>query len=257
MKAIILAAGFGSRLRPYTDNIPKGMVRLNGMSLLELQVKTLKHCGLHNIVIVGGFEAKKLEIFGLPVIVNPEFATTNMVHSLFCAQQHFSEEMIVSYGDIVYHPGILKLLMESKSEITVAIDDNWRDYWLERFKEPLLDLESLKVNEKGFLSEIGQKVKTLDEIEGQYIGLMKFRKNGSQQLASAYNSANAKGLLGGVNPSNAYMTDLLQNLILSGHQLVPLRTDLPWVEVDTTNDLHSSVTSERMKIIQQALKYQN
>ena len=86
MKAIILAAGEGKRLKPYTDSRPKCMVPLAGRPLLHWQLDVLRSAGIKDIVIVGGYRAEALKACGASVVTNPRYDSTNMVGTLFCAR---------------------------------------------------------------------------------------------------------------------------------------------------------------------------
>lgn len=90
--------------------------------------------------------------------------------------------MIVSYGDIVYEPRVLAALLTSRYEISVAVDVNWRAYWEHRFEYPSNDAESLRLNEEGRITDIGNPVSDLDEVAAQYMGLMRFRGAGITAL---------------------------------------------------------------------------
>ena len=74
----------------------------------------------------------------------------------------------------------------SKSEISIVVDQNWKEYWSIRNKNPLVDLESLKLDSEENIPSIGQKVNKLEEIQGQYIGLMKFSEKGVNILKDFY-----------------------------------------------------------------------
>ena len=174
MRAIILAAGTGSRLRPLSDNKPKCLVEVAGKSLLQRQLEVLSFCGVKDIVLVGGYEAAQLKVFGLPVVVNAEFSTTNMVESLFCARDYMDRDTLISYGDIVYAPKTLESIMAATAEVNVAIDTNFLDYWKARTEDYFDDLETLGIDEDGWICEIGGKPQSLVDIQGQYMGLMKF-----------------------------------------------------------------------------------
>jgi len=73
---------------------------------------------------------------------------------------------------------ILDLLINSKEDFSVIIDKKWKEYWFSRMDEPVKDAESLKLDSNEYIIDIGQPVKNIDEIEGQYIGLMKFQNEG-------------------------------------------------------------------------------
>lgn len=84
MKAIILAAGRGSRMGGLTDTQPKGLVSLRGKPLLEWQLASLRAAGIHEIALVTGYRHEALSPYGLPMFHNPDWRRTNMVTSLAC-----------------------------------------------------------------------------------------------------------------------------------------------------------------------------
>ena len=174
MRALILAAGRGSRLHPYTDTTPKCMTEIAGIPLIERQITTLRACGITDIVIVTGYLADHLKLPGTRQIHNPRWMETNMVESLFCAVEEFTDDPIVSYSDIVYERRVLEALLGSQSNISVAVDTNWRAYWEFRFEDPLSDAESLRLDAEGRIIDIGLPVDNIDDIEAQYMGLMRF-----------------------------------------------------------------------------------
>ena len=111
MRVIILAAGQGTRLRPYTNDRPKCLVELDGKPMLYRQLDVLRAAGLNDIALVGGYHAECLQLPDIEVLLNPRFAQTNMVSTLFCAEQWMKdgEDLLIAYGDIVYEPRVLDL----------------------------------------------------------------------------------------------------------------------------------------------------
>ena len=144
MRMIILAAGQGSRLRPLTDDRPKCLVELAGKPLLQWQIETARAAGVTDITVIAGYRQEQLRHYGIAVLVNEDFETTNMVRTLFRARHLFGDGFIMSYGDIVYSPETLHALLRSEADISVIVDRQWRDYWAQRFDDPLSDAESLK-----------------------------------------------------------------------------------------------------------------
>ena len=112
-KVILLVAGEGNRLRPYTEDRPKCMVEIGGVSLIERQLKVLRSEGLNNIVMIGGYKLEMLKKYGTQIRDNPRFFETNMVWTLFSAKDELEGEIIISYGDIVYSKEILQALLKS------------------------------------------------------------------------------------------------------------------------------------------------
>lgn len=250
IKVILLVAGEGKRLRPFTLDRPKCMVEIDNVSLLDYQLGILKSEGLDNVVMIGGYKSEMLIRNGVKFKNNPRWYETNMVWTLFCAEDELEGDVIVSYGDIVYSRNILKELLNSTADIAVTIDKDWESYWRARNDNPLDDAETLKLGKEGLIIEIGKKPKSLDEIEGQYMGLMKFSAAGIRQIKSVYHDAQKSGKLLGKPTENAYMTDLLQAIIQTGKPIssVPIRGN--WIEVDTVEDLQSNVTLSRLKELQ-------
>jgi len=241
LNSIILAAGEGKRLRPLTTDIPKCMVKLFGKSLLEQQITTYRSCGINDITVVTGYKNKKINIDGINIVQNKKFDTTNMVESLFCARRKILDSTIISYGDIIFQKNILEKLIESTHDASVVIDLDWKKYWEMRFNNPLDDAESLIVDSNGFITDIGQKTQNLDNIQAQYIGLMKFQNDGIKNLVNFYDeSKNNSTKVNPLNPNlpfeKSFMTDLLQGLIKSGCKIkaTPIRNG--WLELDSVDD---------------------
>ena len=178
--------------------------------------------------------------------INPAYNKTNMVHTLFCADSDLNQEVIVSYGDIVYSREILDALISSRTDIAVTIDLDWEDYWRARNENPLNDAETLKLSSDSRIIEIGQKPRSIDDIEGQYMGLMKFSINGIKVIRKLYYQAVKTGYLGEKPVKDAYMTDLLQEIINLNIRIDAVPISGGWVEIDTVEDLKSKITTERI-----------
>jgi L-glutamine-phosphate cytidylyltransferase len=253
LKVILLVAGEGKRLRPYTEDRPKCLVEVDGQSLISRQLEVLKSQGLNDFIMIGGYKSIMLEKFNTKLILNPRFFETNMVWSLFCGETELEGDLIISYGDIVYSKEILEALLKSKKDISVTIDKNWLSYWESRNEDPLDDAETLKLRNDGTISEIGLKPESLDNIEGQYMGLMKFSNKGIRQLKEVFHKIKKNKILNNKVIENLYMTDLLQELIYSGFSIHSVPISDSWVEVDTVEDLNSKTTSERLMHIKKNL----
>ena len=249
LKVILLVAGEGKRLRPHTLDKPKCMVQIDGISLIDRQMKILNAEGLDDILMIGGYKADMLKRRGVRLKTNLRYHETNMVWTLFCAEEELTGDVIVSYGDIVYSRDILRQLINSNSDISVTIDKDWEKYWSARNENPLDDAETLKLSEDGKILEIGKKPESIDEIDGQYMGLMKFSSVGIEQIKNVFHKALVTGELVGNSLENSYMTDLLQAAINAGYSVQSVPTSGGWVEVDTVSDLESPITIDRVKAI--------
>lgn len=243
MRAIILAAGRGSRMKQLTEYRPKCLVEVNGKALLLWQLEALRSAGIQDIAIVTGYKREMIAEFGLTEFYNARWAETNMVRSLECAQSWLREDVcIVSYSDIFYQPRAVRLLMESKSDLAVTYDLNWRRLWTERFGDPLLDAETFRLAEDSTLAEIGNKPKSIDEIQGQYMGLLRFTPKGwgiVQDVLSEIPAAERDAL---------HMTGTLQRIIQSGAvAIAALPYDGEWGEVDSKEDLLSYISPKMIE----------
>ncbi|MBI5753333.1 MAG: phosphocholine cytidylyltransferase family protein [Hydrogenophilales bacterium] len=230
MKAIILAAGRGSRMGKLTEDQPKCLTRLAGRSLLDWQIDALRAAGIEEIGIVRGYR-KELLPDSLRHFDNERWQKTNMVVSLSCASEWLSNSpCIVSYSDIVFAPETIQLLMVSPAAIAISYNTEWRRLWEARFDDPLADAETLAVEADGRVSDIGRRPKSMEEVRGQYMGLLKFEPSGWAQVAH---------FLASLVPSEVDrldMTGLLQRLIASGVVIQGLPVNGMWYEIDTESD---------------------
>jgi len=241
MKAIILAAGSGTRLKKYTQDLPKGMLSFMGKTIIERQIETYHACGIKDIVIVRGFAADKIQYPDIRYYDNVNFATTNMVESLLTARQEFNDDVVVSYSDILFEPRLLKAMMTSADDFACAVDDNWKAYWLKRYGRVDFDTESLSIDEEDNITELGLENPPLEKIDARYIGLLKFSQAGltfiQKTMDAAYKEFENKPWQQSGKPiRKAYMTDLLNAIIESGRHVRAVHFHNGWVEFDTNED---------------------
>jgi choline kinase len=239
MRAIILAAGQGTRLSPFTDDRPKCLVELAGKPLLNRQLAVLAAEGIDDIVLVGGYRADQLAGRPHTLVVNQEFASTNMVYSLFCAQGALdgSDDVLIAYSDIVYEARVLRALLAAAGDIAVAVNTDWHALWQARMDDPLSDAESLVMAPNGRLLEIGQKATGYDQIEGQYMGLIKVAAAQAPRLAQVYDDMAGLPRYAGAAHGNMYLTDFLQRLCDLNWPVHGVKIGGGWLEVDSVEDL--------------------
>lgn len=251
MKVIILAAGQGTRLRPLTDEKPKCMVEVLGRSIIDRQMDSMMECGIEekDIYILAGYCAdalkEKYRNRDVNIIINSEFESTNMVYTLMCAKSVMKEnkDILISYGDIFYTPQVLDSMLKLEGDMGVVVDNGWYGYWEKRCENPLDDAETLKIDEQGYLTEIGKKTMNLEDVQSQYIGLIR-AKNGMLQCMIEICEAGEK-LAGQDMPlenmprtyRKMYMTDLLQYMIEQNYKLKAVSIDRGWYEIDNLGDL--------------------
>lgn len=242
MRVIILAAGQGTRLRPLTNDRPKCMVELNKKPLIKHQLDLFEKFGFKDINVITGYLEQKIDFKNVKKYFNPKFETTNMVYTLFTASELFDgeDDILISYGDIVYNEEVLQSILNANNKINVVVDKEWKRYWEARMENPLIDAETLKISKDGFIKELGKKPKSYDEIEAQYIGLIKIRKDFVKEFKLYYENLDKTKIYDGKDYENMYMTSLLQMITDNLEPLSPVFIHNGWIEVDEPTDLEFS-----------------
>lgn len=233
MKALILAAGRGSRMKGLTESNPKCLVRLDGKPLLAYQLAALREAGITDIGIVTGYRREMLTSFDLTEFHNERWSETNMVSSLSCAAKWLQEDdCIVSYSDIFYNASAVSSLIETQADIAITYDPNWLEIWQDRFDDPLSDAETFQINDKSELLEIGNQPQSIEQVQGQYMGLLKFTPKGWDLVDTLRRGLPLE------SQDKMHMTGTLQKVIESG--ALPIKA-IPylgrWGEVDSEEDL--------------------
>jgi L-glutamine-phosphate cytidylyltransferase len=233
MRGLILAAGRGSRMGTLGDDRPKCMVELEGRPLLDRQIAALKRGGVEEIGIVRGYRAETLNFSGLAYFDNARWSQTNMVMSLTAAASWLKAgPVIVSYADIFYRGDVVRGLVNAPGALVISFDRSWRKLWSRRFADPLSDAETFRINGAGELLEIGGRTRTIEEIEGQYMGLLKFTPvawNAVEEILATLDAPSRDRL---------DMTGLLRRLLAA--KSIAISTfgiDGGWGEVDNPGDV--------------------
>jgi choline kinase len=235
MKAIILAAGRGSRMKNLTADRPKCLVEVRGKTLLDWQIHALLSAGIQEIGIVTGYKRELLTLRGLSEFHNARWAQTNMVSSLECAKDWLREEScIVSYSDIFYDAAAVKSLMICTASLAVTYDPNWLTLWTKRFGNPLIDAETFRLTTEHNLAEIGKKPQSIEEVQGQYMGLLRFTPQGWGEVERI------RSTLSNDLCDKMHMTATLQKVIEAKKiSITAVAYHGEWGEVDSSEDLAS------------------
>lgn len=232
LKALILAAGRGSRLGRLTARKPKCLVELQGKSLLERQIFAMEHAGLREIGIVVGYRADMIPGRGVKKIKNRRWKTTYGVFSMLCARRWFGQgPLLVSYGDIFYSWRDLARLLRSQGDVAVAYDPRWLKLWRKRFADPAADAESFRIR-GGKITEIGAPHPDIKEVQGQFMGLLKFSPKGLRRIASLWKSLSRE------QRDQLDMTSMLRRMISRNWLVTGVPVRCPWGEVDSAEDLY-------------------
>lgn len=224
---------------PHTVDRPKCMVDLFGKSMLERQIRVLSEQNVSEITVVTGHCAEAVSNAKIKTRHNADFASSNMVESLFAAKDILlsGDDVVVAYGDIVYQSNVLSSLLEAKADLAVCVDREWREYWQNRMEDPLADAETLKLTPDGRLTELGKKPDTYEDIQAQYIGLFKISAELAPSFVEFYEALDREAFYDGQPFKKMYMTSFLQALIDSGVFVRAVEITNGWLEVDSLDDL--------------------
>lgn len=238
MKAIILAGGLGTRLGKYTKNLPKCMLNFLGKTLIERGVEIFRKCGVTDIIVTRKHLKEKINLSDVGYD-DKEADETNMLDDFFHARKEFDEDIILCYGDIVFEEEVVKKLIDSRADISVVADVDWKGYWEARLGDWKKDSESFVFEENKIIS-LGISNPPEDKMHARYVGLIKFSKKILQKIIDIYDE-NAKKYWEkpwhtSKSFKKAYMTDFLQELINRGFDVRVVKINKGWLEFDTEKD---------------------
>lgn len=171
-RAIILAAGRGTRMASYSNTCPKALLEFRGEALISRQLRSFEAAGITDIVLVGGYLFNNLSNyieergFKCQIIYNPFYAVTNSIASLWFARNYLDEDVFITNADTYYETEILNSLMKNNNDYVFGVDESKRidaDYRVTIFDDEIMDMGK----------DIPQ-----DDVNAEYIGIALIRKNG-------------------------------------------------------------------------------
>jgi choline kinase len=237
MKAVILAAGSGVRLRPLTNNLPKCLVEVHGKSMLAHQLEALARAGIDSCVLVIGYLATQIrERFGnryvgvdLSYVENERYAVTNNIYSLWLAREALNDDIILIEGDLVFEPELLDDLVRRHDPDIAVVDrfDPSMDGTVILANGDVAEAMVLKV-QQGTDFNYGPALKT--------VNIYKLSRNTMRNLVIPELS---RYLIAG--RIDQYYEAVFSDLIKRGSlKLSVLKTKRRWAEVDTPEDLDAA-----------------
>ena len=239
MKVIIIAAGSSTRLAKETSDIPKGLLKINGKSIIEIQLELFQKNQLSDITIITGAQKFKLE--NVHYIQDYKFQDHDVLGSLMVAKSIINDDILTSYSDIIFEEKILKSMTEFSGDVGIAVDLDWEKNYVDRDQHPKSEADNVLINDNEIL-EIRKNISECKKNEkiGEFLGLMKLSKKGSRVFLEKYSELEMshKGKFhNALSLEKAYLTDMLQELIDSGIRISPIYTSGKWCEIDTPQDL--------------------
>ncbi len=237
MIGMVLAAGAGRRLRPYTDTLPKALVPVDGeTTILDIALANLAEVGLTDVAVVVGYRAEAVESrqaalearhgVRLTLVHNDKAEEWNNCYSLWLARDHFAQGALLVNGDTVHPVSIERTLLAAREQdgaagILLALDD----------QKSLADEEmKVVVDEAGRMRRI-TKLMDPAEATGEYIGATLIEASAAEALATALEATWQRD-------PDLYYEDGYQTLVDTGGEVgvAPIGV-VSWVEVDNHDDL--------------------
>ncbi len=244
MKAIIIAAGSATRLEDDTRKLPKGLLDINGKTLLERQIQILKKQNIEDIIMIVGPHKDKFQFKNIKYVEDVEFEKHDVLLSLMAAKNEIKGDLIITYSDILFDEKILQKIIESKVDIGIATDLEWIEKYENRTEHPKSQADNVIIeNEK--IVKIKKNITNIsqDQLNGEFIGIMKFSEKGAQVFVKEFEKVKKK------NPitfhdaktfEKAYLTDMIQELIEQKITINPILIKGDWCEIDTPQDLKNA-----------------
>ncbi|MFI6501509.1 sugar phosphate nucleotidyltransferase [Nonomuraea typhae] len=233
MLGMVLAAGAGRRLRPYTDTLPKALVPVDGeTTIMDISLRNLAEVGLRDVVVIIGYAAQAVEErkaaleerhgVNLTLVYNDKAEEWNNAYSLWCARDYFAQGALLVNGDTVHPVSVEKTLLSAPetSDILLAVDD----------VKKLADEEMKVTLDGGSLKRITKLMDPADAY-GEYIGATLIRPGAAERLADALKATFERD-------PQLYYEDGYQEMVGRGEQIhVAPIGEVDWVEVDNHDDL--------------------
>jgi len=199
---------------------------------------------INDITIVTGYKNEVIDMPNVNYVNNPNYETTNMNESLFCALEPSNGPVLVTYSDIVFEQKIIQQMLEITDGIRLAVNLNWKKYYQNRSMHSLSEAENVLVENERILQIRKNISKSLQNQQiGEFLGIMMLSSDHVKILLERY-SYLKKNHIGTFHNSsslsNAYITDMLQEIINCDINVNPVFTEGRWFEIDTPEDLKNA-----------------
>ncbi len=252
-KALIIAAGLGSRLKKHTENLPKCMLDFGGKTLLQRQLDVYKKCGIKDISLIRGYKKEKINYKGIKYFENTDYRNNNILNSIFYAEKVINGNIIISYSDILFDSSVVERTLDSDHDISVVVDIDWRGYYVGRKDHPISEAENVIFNSNNEVEKIG-KINTGNEaVHGEFIGMIKLSNRGTEIFKEHFHRLKKiywnKPFQRAKIFQKAYLTDYIQELVDIGIKVHCVIIESGWKEIDTVEDYKKALVGFNKKFI--------
>ena len=244
-KTLIVAAGLGTRLKGHTKNLPKCMLDFGGKTLMERQLIAYRDCGIDNISVVRGYKKNKINFKNVKYFDNKDYENNNILNSIFYGEKIINGNVIIAYSDILFETNVVKRLLESDHDISVVVDIDWQGYYVGREDHPVEEAENVIFNSNNEVVKIGKITTEKQEVHGEFIGMMKLTHKGAEIFKQNFHRVKKlywnKPFQSAKTFQNAYLTDMIQELVDIGIKVHCVIIERGWKEIDTVEDYQKAL----------------
>ena len=242
MKAVIIAAGVGSRLGELTKEIPKPLIDVNGKSIIERQINSFRKFGINEIIVITGYQNHKFHLENIEYVFNPDYADVEQAFSLLTARKQINDDVIISFGDIIFEDKILKQIMDTDNDIVIGVDRDWKKSYEKRMDNSptMSDFIAIK---NGKIVKLFRKSTEFDDesIIAEFSGLFKLSFDAVKKIIETYEKlemSHSGKFHYADSLKKAKIIDLLQELFENGVEMEAVHLEGKWCEIDTPQDLN-------------------
>ena len=250
-KALIIAAGLGSRLKKHTENLPKCMLDFGGKTLLQRQLDSYKKCGIKDISLIRGYKKEKINYKGIKYFENTDYKNNNILNSIFYAEKVINGNIIISYSDILFNSSVVERTLETDHDISVVVDIDWRGYYVGRKDHPISEAENVIFNSNNEVEKIGKINTGKEEVHGEFIGMIKLSNRGTEIFKEHFHRLKKiywnKPFQRAKIFQKAYLTDFIQELVDIGIKVHCVIIESGWKEIDTVEDYKKALVGFNKK----------
>ena len=250
-KALIIAAGLGSRLKKHTENLPKCMLDFGGKTLLQRQLDSYKKNGIKDISLIRGYKKEKINYKEIRYFENKDYKNNNILNSIFYAEKVISGNIIISYSDILFDSSVVERTLKSNHDISVVVDIDWRGYYVGRKDHPISEAENVIFNSNNEVEKIGKINTGNDEVHGEFIGMIKLSNRGTEIFKEHFHRLKKiywnKPFQRAKIFQKAYLTDFIQELVDIGIKVHCVIIESGWKEIDTVEDYKKALVGFNKK----------
>lgn len=235
-RAIVLAASRGYALGELTEDKPKVMLSIGGKTVLRHLLDEFKNQNINQVTLVAGYKPDAIDTSGLDLHINKDYATTGELVSLVEVVNEFHDDMIITYGDLLFRSYILRDLLENDGEIVAVIDstvenENYSGSPDYAYCSQIEDRTIFK--QDVFLNHVSEGKESSPEApSGRWIGMLRVRGQGRQWIEEAIDDLKTQE-----NYKQMSLADLLNQVIQLNHPVKVHYINGHWIDINALADI--------------------